>query len=238
MPVFLSHSTPDDSLARSVYDRLSTVHGIKCYIDDLDRQAGIARGVGKEKMQDDSLLGSTAIPNAEGPPSTPISREPSAWSEWGDDGHDYSRTGKHDPNECRYCLKHVISRLESQPFADRMVKAEERVAALNAALTAHLVQCPQAHALALEVAGSSVDEATPPQEQTGQGKLQHARPDFTKQQLRDLEAQEAMLLTLASAPLRREGARRDEQQEQDFTRGHSFPDSEHGDLPRRNEGDD
>jgi hypothetical protein len=44
MPVFLSHSTPDDSLARSVYDRLTTIHGIKCYIDDLDKQAGVARG--------------------------------------------------------------------------------------------------------------------------------------------------------------------------------------------------
>jgi hypothetical protein len=31
-------------------------------------------------------------------------RVPSAWSEFGD-GHDYSRTGKHDPLNCRSCLK-------------------------------------------------------------------------------------------------------------------------------------
>jgi hypothetical protein len=44
MPVFLSHSTPDDSLARSAYNRLTTLHGITCYIDDLDRQAHAVRG--------------------------------------------------------------------------------------------------------------------------------------------------------------------------------------------------
>jgi hypothetical protein len=31
-------------------------------------------------------------------------RQPSAWSEFGD-GHDYSRTGRHDPLNCRPCLR-------------------------------------------------------------------------------------------------------------------------------------
>ena len=38
MPVFISHRTADDAVARLVYDRMTTVHGIKCYIDDLDRE--------------------------------------------------------------------------------------------------------------------------------------------------------------------------------------------------------
>src|SRR5262245_57071772 len=44
MPVFISHSTSDDKIARSVYDRLLSFHGIRCYIDDLDREAKAARG--------------------------------------------------------------------------------------------------------------------------------------------------------------------------------------------------
>ena len=39
MPVFISHRTADDAVARLVYDRLTNVHGIRCYIDDLDREA-------------------------------------------------------------------------------------------------------------------------------------------------------------------------------------------------------
>lgn len=39
MPVFISHRTADDTIARAVYDRLTNTHGIKCYIDDLDREA-------------------------------------------------------------------------------------------------------------------------------------------------------------------------------------------------------
>ena len=38
MPVFISHTTADDALSRQVYDRLTNRHGIKCYIDDLDKQ--------------------------------------------------------------------------------------------------------------------------------------------------------------------------------------------------------
>jgi hypothetical protein len=38
VPVFISHRTVDDVLARHVYDRLSRVHQIVCYLDDLDRQ--------------------------------------------------------------------------------------------------------------------------------------------------------------------------------------------------------
>ncbi len=38
MPVFISHRTADDAIARAVYDRLTKTHGIKCYIDDLDRE--------------------------------------------------------------------------------------------------------------------------------------------------------------------------------------------------------
>lgn len=33
-------------------------------------------------------------------------RVPATWSEFGD-GHDYSRTGKHDPNQCRICLRQL-----------------------------------------------------------------------------------------------------------------------------------
>jgi len=43
-------------------------------------------------------------------------RQPSAWSEFGD-GHDYSRTGKHDPLHCRHCLRaqgQRISELEQE----------------------------------------------------------------------------------------------------------------------------
>jgi hypothetical protein len=40
-------------------------------------------------------------------------RLPSAWSEFGD-GHDYSRTGKHDPNACRFCLRAELARLRGE----------------------------------------------------------------------------------------------------------------------------
>ena len=39
MPVFISHRTADDVVARTVHDRLTRVHGIQCYLDDLDREA-------------------------------------------------------------------------------------------------------------------------------------------------------------------------------------------------------
>jgi hypothetical protein len=34
MPVFISHRTADDSLAKEIYNRLTQVHGINCFIDD------------------------------------------------------------------------------------------------------------------------------------------------------------------------------------------------------------
>jgi hypothetical protein len=42
MPVFISHRTADDVIARGVRDRLTNVHGITCYLDDLDKEAGPA----------------------------------------------------------------------------------------------------------------------------------------------------------------------------------------------------
>ena len=39
MPVFLSHRTADNVIAKKVYDRLTHRHGIKCYLDDLDKEA-------------------------------------------------------------------------------------------------------------------------------------------------------------------------------------------------------
>lgn len=42
MPVFISHRTTDDTLAKTVRDRLTNTHRITCYLDDLDKQAGIA----------------------------------------------------------------------------------------------------------------------------------------------------------------------------------------------------
>jgi hypothetical protein len=40
MPVFISHRTADDIIARGVRDRLTNEHGITCYLDDLDKEAG------------------------------------------------------------------------------------------------------------------------------------------------------------------------------------------------------
>jgi hypothetical protein len=46
-------------------------------------------------------------------------RQPSAWSEFGD-GHDYSRTGRHDPLNCRLCLRSDrIAKLEA---AEQQIK--------------------------------------------------------------------------------------------------------------------
>jgi len=35
MPVFISHRTADDVLAKRVYDRLTKVHSIKCWLDNV-----------------------------------------------------------------------------------------------------------------------------------------------------------------------------------------------------------
>ena len=36
MPVFISHRSADDAIAKNVAYRLKTVHGITCYLDDID----------------------------------------------------------------------------------------------------------------------------------------------------------------------------------------------------------
>ena len=38
MPVFISHRTADDSLAKHVANRLKTSFGIVCYLDDIDQR--------------------------------------------------------------------------------------------------------------------------------------------------------------------------------------------------------
>lgn len=43
MAIFISHTTPDNRLARNIYNRLN-YHGIECYIDDLDNELKKRRG--------------------------------------------------------------------------------------------------------------------------------------------------------------------------------------------------
>lgn len=43
MPVFISHRTQDDEIARGIYRHLQNSHRIECYIDDFDEVAGIAQ---------------------------------------------------------------------------------------------------------------------------------------------------------------------------------------------------
>lgn len=44
MPIFISHTTRDDTLARKVYQRLNHIHNITCYIDDMDNELAKNRG--------------------------------------------------------------------------------------------------------------------------------------------------------------------------------------------------
>lgn len=44
MPVFISHRTADDALARQAASRLRYYHGIECYIDDIDQELKRAQG--------------------------------------------------------------------------------------------------------------------------------------------------------------------------------------------------
>lgn len=44
MPIFISHTTRDDALANRVKNRLTTIHKIECYIDDIDRELAANRG--------------------------------------------------------------------------------------------------------------------------------------------------------------------------------------------------
>ena len=81
---------------------------------------------------------------------TDAQRIPSAWTEFGD-GHDYSRSGKHDPGQCRWCLRRALmtreANLRSAVLAadvDRRAQSVEatdlraRIAELEAALTCAL----------------------------------------------------------------------------------------------------
>lgn len=63
-------------------------------------------------------------------------RVPSAWSEFGD-GHDYSRTGKHDPNNCRYCLRLVGQSEEKETIASlraRLLTLEQTLRVIQQAM--------------------------------------------------------------------------------------------------------
>jgi hypothetical protein len=44
MPIFISHTTKDDALAQDVVFRLKYIHGITCYIDDIDKELANNRG--------------------------------------------------------------------------------------------------------------------------------------------------------------------------------------------------
>jgi len=44
MPIFISHTTRDDELAKKVFLRLNRIHDITCYIDDMDKELGNNRG--------------------------------------------------------------------------------------------------------------------------------------------------------------------------------------------------
>jgi hypothetical protein len=44
MPVFISHRTADDAIARQVANRLRTTHSITVYIDDIDQEVQRAQG--------------------------------------------------------------------------------------------------------------------------------------------------------------------------------------------------
>jgi hypothetical protein len=43
MPVFISHRTADDAIAKEVYQRLRFEHNIVCYLDDIDQELERAR---------------------------------------------------------------------------------------------------------------------------------------------------------------------------------------------------
>lgn len=44
MPIFISHTTRDDLLAKNVFLRLTRIHNLTCYIDDMDKELGKNRG--------------------------------------------------------------------------------------------------------------------------------------------------------------------------------------------------
>lgn len=44
MPIFISHTTKDNALAQQVHRRLTSIHGISCYIDDVDVELAKQRG--------------------------------------------------------------------------------------------------------------------------------------------------------------------------------------------------
>ena len=47
MPVFISHRTADDRVARTVAQRLENRHDIRGYVDDCDKDANAARGTSR-----------------------------------------------------------------------------------------------------------------------------------------------------------------------------------------------
>jgi hypothetical protein len=64
-------------------------------------------------------------------------RIPSAWTEFGN-GHDYSRTGKHDPGQCRWCLRGELQRL----LADWREQDEALQAIFGACGVDATIACP------------------------------------------------------------------------------------------------
>lgn len=72
MPVFLSHRTVDDAIARQVYNRLTNVHGVTCYLDDVDREAGVANANNRitalivRRLNDCTNLLALVTPNTKG----------------------------------------------------------------------------------------------------------------------------------------------------------------------------
>ena len=72
MPVFISHRTQDDEIARKVFYYLYHHHDIKCYIDDLDEVAGAARQTNRitdlilKRLEDCTHLLAVVTENTEG----------------------------------------------------------------------------------------------------------------------------------------------------------------------------
>lgn len=72
MPVFISHRTVDDRIAREVANRLTQLHGITCYIDDIDAELRRARGTAAittllvQRLNSCTNLVAIVTPNTEG----------------------------------------------------------------------------------------------------------------------------------------------------------------------------
>jgi len=69
MPVFISHRTVDNVLAWQVYYRLYFHHNIKCYLDDLDKEARTTESITKvilKRLEECTHLVAVITPNTEG----------------------------------------------------------------------------------------------------------------------------------------------------------------------------